>query len=360
MKKNIFLSTIYFLVPLIIISNGQAQTGSETHWTLNVQSANGEALEIVTPKAGLKVREEASPNALMRVFNNNSNRNNNSSAFGDSITAREQPPYVSNTFGDFIRNARDSVAYGVSHTVRHLPLEAASFYSAIGALAVYDCAIEVKSNPMACSEFGQTLQDPISHFSFFVFMSTNHSVSHFLNTGGRSFIPRAAIGYIGMAAGGFVSGIAAELLTDIDIQYIRKNFFKGNKTDIDRDRLEQAYKNAYDKFVLDPLGVSRHTPHLISLTLAAFLSSATQSILSFANNNILSRTENLTHRLYRAPIEVIKRNGIYEPKRAMTKRIFLPVLNLMVKTGKWLTFIHNPIIGFTFSSWAYRYLFCLE
>ena len=352
MKKNIFLSIICLIAPLTLKTNGQAQVDPPPPWVLNVQVANGEELKIVTPKSDQEARKDASPNAI--ILNHN---NDNSSAFRD-----------------FVRDVRDSAVYGVSHTVRHLPLEAASFYSAMGALAVYDCAIKVKSNPMACSEFGQTLEDPISHLSFFIFMSTNHSVSYFLNTGGRPFIPRAtrdyvdrvaggkvrwpfpfipraAIGYIGMAAGSFVSSIAAELLTDTDVQYIRKNFFKGNKTDIDKDRLALAYSNAYDKFVpTETELISRHAPHLISLTLAAFLSSATQSILSFANNNILSKTENLNDKLRRAPIKLIKRNGIYHPtKRTMTKRIFLPVLKLTVKTGKWLTLFSfsNPIIGFT-------------
>ena len=340
MQKNIFLSIIYLFVLLSLITNEQIQANSDaTHWTFNTRDANGEALEIVTPKADRKTLEDANPYALTRSFGNNSGRNNNGNGF--------------NKFKDFFRDAKDSAFYGVSHTTRHLPLEALGFYSAIGALALYECAIAVKSNPTACSEFGQMLEDPISHFSFFVFMSTNHSVSHFLNTGGRSFIPRSAIGYIGMAAGSFISSLTVEFLIDTDIQYIRRTLFKGNKTSIDRDRLSLAYKNAYDKFVLDPLGISRHTPHLISLPLAAFLSSVTHSFLSIigyqvGHNNLITRVDDFSQKLNTTPTKLIRVNGIYQSRKTIGKRILLPMLRLVVKTGNFFAFTSNPIVGFTF------------
>ena len=334
MQRNISLFIIYLLASLTLTTNGQAKIDS-THWTFNVQDADGKALEIVMPKSDLQTLEDASPNALMRAFNNSSGQNNNGNGYGYG-------------FRDFFRDAKDSTIYGVGHTIRHLPLEAVGFYSALAALAVYDCAIEVKSNPMACSEFGEMLKDPISHFSFFVFMSTNHSVSHLLNTAGPSSIPRALIPYIGMAAGSFVSGLAVEFLMDTDIQYMRKTFFKSNKTDIDKNRLSQAWQNAYNKFLhpLDPLGISRHLPHLISLPLAAVLSNLTQQNLY----NILSGMDRFTYRSLSK--ELVKINGVYQvaqttAKPTIARRIFIPALRVVARTGMLLAHAQNPIIGFT-------------
>ena len=210
MQKNIFLF-IFLLTPFILITNGQANIPNDNHWNINVAGPNGESLEIIIPKANPEDIEGASPN----------------------------------NFRNLAKQTLNSVSHGFNHTIHRFPMEAAGFYTALGAIAVYNCAIEVKNNPMACSEFGQELKNPISYFSFFLFMTTNHSVSHFLNTGGQSLIPRALIGYLGMAAGSFVSSLSHEFLVDPNIRYIVSHFFKSGKTSIEEERLSRAWQDGF-------------------------------------------------------------------------------------------------------------------
>ena len=280
---------------------------------------SSQALEIVIPRSDRKTLEDVSPEALLRYADHRSDSSNHS-GFGSHL--------------------KSSVAYGFKHTLHHLPAEASIYFAAVGALAVYDCAIEVKDHPMACPLFGKSLKDPLTHLSFFLFMGANHSTSHFLNTGGPSFIPRFAVNYIGMAAGSLVSGLAIDFLTDTDIRYIREYFFK-EKTPIEKELFAQAWQNAYEKFVLDPLHISYHTPHLVSLVLSSFLASFTyksiSSTLAVSEAMIKNISYRLVDRIESQPIEFVQSRGShvfrYSKTSYFTNRIILRSLKFVIRVS---------------------------
>lgn len=286
------------------------------------QDISSQALEIVILRADLRMLEDASPEALLRKHTDHRSHNtNNSGSFGSRFRA--------------------SAAYGFQHTLYHLPSESGLYFAAVAGSAVYDCKIKIKDHPMACPLFGQSLKDPLTHLSFFLFMGTNHSTSHFLNAGGPSFIPRSAITYIGMAAGSFVSGLSIDFLQDPNIKYIREHFFK-EKTPIEKEQFAQAFQNAYEKFVLDPLHISYHTPHLVSLVLSSFLASATHKFISstFAISGSLARNVSyrLADRIERQPITFVssRRNPQVLRQSArnyLARRIILPPLKFVVRVS---------------------------
>ena len=319
MKKSIFLSIIYLFVLLILVISGPVHAASNENsnenWTIPTKDANGEPVDVVTPKADRSALENVSPESLISL-----------------IRSLHYQNTYSNDLGGFARLSRDSVKHGFSHTVHHLPLEALSFYTALGAIAVYDCSIKMQSNPMACSEFGQSLKDPLSYISFSLFVLTNHSVSHFLNTWqpSSSYLPNFAINYLGMAAGSIVSSIAHEILIDSNVRYIASHFFKGDKTPIEQERLSQAWENAYRTFVTD----SKHASHTTSLILSAVFSSVTQKAFHSALN--LKKRSSL--RLGTKRLTIMKR------------RIVLPSLKFVVRsalpTAASVAASTNPLVGF--------------
>lgn len=100
---------------------------------------------------------------------------------------------------------------------KHFPVEASSFFVALGALTVYDLIFNYSSNPLVAEQFLQAQKDPVTHLSFLAFMVANGLAVEPLmelveKPWLRGYLPYMGMA-VGMAASHIVHGVAhSELL----------------------------------------------------------------------------------------------------------------------------------------------------
>ena len=240
----------------------------------------------------------------------------------ESVSYSSQEPQRSNSF-----------AYGFRHTLSHFPSSYLTFHIALGAMALWDCFIRMKDNPMACEEFEQSLTDPIAFSSFFLFMMSNHTTLHFLkkhlttpdpgiflnkqlpsHTGASSFIQTFLNAnkniirklflkpeYIGLAAGMVVSHIAVDILTDPNIKYLATNLFSFKKNAYEKDQWSQALDATEQRWFYEE-GMLRwraYTPDMIAVILSVVA----------ANGSTM-----LTQKGVSLMIQSLVRKGIIDPR----------------------------------------------
>ncbi len=201
-------------------------------------------------------------------------------------------------FGDSFNHVRDSVKHGFQHTISHFPSVYLQFHIALGAMAVWDCSIRMKDNPMACEEFEHSLTDPLSFLSFFLFMVSHHSTAHFLQqmdffqvANGvvhptrqgrlRQLFKQSVPGYAGLAAGMIVSHIAIDFLTDPNIQYLARHLFSLKRNNYEKDLFENAWNATGQRWFQEDgfLRWKGYAPDVISVLLAVTASSATTGFM---------------------------------------------------------------------------------
>ncbi len=173
----------------------------------------------------------------------------------------------------------------VVETAARLPVEAAVFYAAIGALSMYQCSIQIKDNPSACEDFATQLMDPLGYMSFFMFVLTSGSVDKVARLGGwlseKSTATRKILFQsLGMAAGLMASEISFEFMHDPNVQKIVKYNVSGrglSNTPIDKENYDKAFDSATEKW-LNPSSLGAYAPKISSLV-GSFIGLAGAKIL---------------------------------------------------------------------------------
>lgn len=271
--QKLFISNVFFITLHIgFVSQAKEGTLLKEGYSVSAElPETSEKVEITIPRSSEEQLRRYSPAQLQELIIN---------AYNNGDIPRDGGAK------NWVPHLGKSIRSGFGYTLRHIPTEALTFYTAVGALAAIECSLLItNASPSACSHFLHELKDPISYISFFLFMGGNHSTTHFLNPMFRMQnnvkpslfpIPRVAMGYIGMAAGALLSGIAVDLYSDPHLTYIRKNIFakKDNWTTVDQARWDTAWGQAYNTWVSLEKAAS-YVPHITSMLLSIGASSLT-------------------------------------------------------------------------------------
>lgn len=186
----------------------------------------------------------------------------------------------------------------IGNTTVQFPPEAFAFYMAIGLSTMLQLATDAQKDPSAIDHYIRSLKDPVSYASFFVFMYTHRKLAHLLmsresvrllqtngmrvsmlkkagvplNLGQHSTLAFAQgtqmmIGYLGLAAGSFVSEIFAELVTQAPVQQCAAGLIlmSRNKTkEEDRAKWRNICQEGFAHF-LNEEARTRHIGNIMSL-----------------------------------------------------------------------------------------------
>lgn len=94
---------------------------------------------------------------------------------------------------------------------KHFPFEAMSFFSAIGAINMYDLVFHYQDNPLVMSQFLSGQTDPVTHVGFLAFMAMNGLTAEPLQEVIRSRRLNYFIPYFGMSMGMMASNIVHDV-----------------------------------------------------------------------------------------------------------------------------------------------------
>src|SRR5690606_31030909 len=94
---------------------------------------------------------------------------------------------------------------------RNFPFEAASFFTAVGALQMYDLLFHADKNPMVISQFLEAQKDPLTYVSFASFVAANGLTTDPLMEVIESRRLRYFLPYFGMSMGLMASNITHDL-----------------------------------------------------------------------------------------------------------------------------------------------------
>lgn len=95
--------------------------------------------------------------------------------------------------------------------VRHFPFEATAFFTAIGAINMYDLVFHYQHNPVIMKQFGESQLDPVTHVSFMAFMAANGMTSEPLQEVIRNPRLHYFLPYFGMSMGMMASNIVHDI-----------------------------------------------------------------------------------------------------------------------------------------------------
>lgn len=108
---------------------------------------------------------------------------------------------------------------GVKFPGQTYGIEAANFYVGLGANNVLNLIKDYSKDPMALERFAKSLEDPVTHISFFFFMAGNRYAASIFNdmlrNAKRSALTKtlgASAGFLSMAVGAIASDISSDLL----------------------------------------------------------------------------------------------------------------------------------------------------
>lgn len=137
--------------------------------------------------------------------------------FVNRSTAQQLEPFRPSKFREWASKVRTNSGRTALSKTKHFPMEATSFFVAIGALTVYDLIFNYSANPLVAEQFLESQKDPVTHISFLAFMQANGLAVEPLmemveKPWLRKYIPYMGMA-IGMAASQMVHGVAhSELL----------------------------------------------------------------------------------------------------------------------------------------------------
>jgi hypothetical protein len=95
--------------------------------------------------------------------------------------------------------------------VRHFPYEATAFFTAIGAINMYDLVFHHQNNPVIMKQFAESQLDPVTHVSFMAFMAANGMTAEPLQEVIRNPRLHYFIPYFGMSMGMMASNVVHDV-----------------------------------------------------------------------------------------------------------------------------------------------------
>lgn len=132
-------------------------------------------------------------------------------------TPQQLEPFRPSKIRQWSESLKNNSGKIVLSRAKHFPVEASSFFVALGALTVYDLIFNYSSNPLVAEQFLQAQKDPVTHLSFLAFMAANGLAVEPLmelveKPWLRGYLPYMGMA-VGMAASHIVHGVAhSELL----------------------------------------------------------------------------------------------------------------------------------------------------
>lgn len=148
--------------------------------------------------------------------------------FVNRSTTQQLEPFRPSKFREWGNKLKTNSGAIALAKAKHFPIEATSFFVAIGALTVYDLIFNYASNPLVAQQFLESQKDPITHISFLAFMQANGLAVEPLmemveKPWLRKYIPYMGMA-VGMAASQLVHGVGhSELLKSCASSLLSKN-----------------------------------------------------------------------------------------------------------------------------------------
>lgn len=155
--------------------------------------------------------------------------------FANRSTAQELAQFKPSKVREWASKVKTNAGKIALAKVKHFPMEATSFFVAIGALTVYDLIFNYHANPLAAEQFLESQKDPVSHVAFLAFMQANGLAIEPLmemveKPWLRKYLPYLGMS-IGMAASQMVHGVGhSELLKACVLSNSQPNKAESNKT----------------------------------------------------------------------------------------------------------------------------------
>jgi hypothetical protein len=150
--------------------------------------------------------------------------------------------------------------------------ETAAFFVAIGAVQFQNLIIEFSDNPSGLAAHLNSVKDPIAHISFYMFLLSQGHTAHYLEAMMKERkdvtmqVAKRFLGYGGMAAGSFVSGLTTEVLTGI--KNCAKTLFP-NPKDSEQVQADLKVCEAANKSMAASRGIQKLTTQVVSLLATA-------------------------------------------------------------------------------------------
>ncbi len=155
------------------------------------------------------------------------------------------------------------------HTAYDFPKESAVFFAGVGGVLLMEMMTQYEKNPMALAQQMESLENPVGHFSFFMFMYANRI--------SMSFWPKliknpALWSYLGMTVGMLASDITSELLEPM--RPCAQDLLK--KSSEKKRIMPQSCSKAYKDLVLTDKLLDM-APSLTSMLISSWLAGTIQS-----------------------------------------------------------------------------------
>jgi len=161
-------------------------------------------------------------------------------------------------------------------------IEAANFYVGLGANNVLNLIKDYSKDPMALERFAKSLEDPVTHISFFFFMAGNRYAASIFNDMLRkakgSVLTKtlgASAGFLSMAVGAITSDISSDLLA-ITKPCADAYFYQNKEENNTTEKRWDKCKGAWDMVVSSDTA-ARYLTSVGSILGAAAMSSVIQA-----------------------------------------------------------------------------------
>lgn len=113
--------------------------------------------------------------------------------------------------------------------IRQFPFEAMAFYSAIGAMNVYDLIFHYADNPAIIEQFYESQKDPMGHVSFYAFMAANGITAEPLQEVIRNRKLHHFLPYFGMSTGMMASNVVSDLWNSQSLRTCAKSWLEKSR-----------------------------------------------------------------------------------------------------------------------------------
>lgn len=188
--------------------------------------------------------------------------------------------------------AQNATRPGMKHilgsTIMRFPMEAFSFFLAIGAVTSAQLIFDYSNNPVAMEQHLEAQKDPIGHIGFLAFMIANGVVSEPLMAAMESKRLRHFVPYMGMSVGMIASNIVHEVGHFPYLLQCAKESMGFKPAGQEPDACEKAYQAWIEYDMTDTL--HEWAPGLISMLTSVIVSGAITAGLQWTTSQILRVT----------------------------------------------------------------------
>ncbi|GIL18197.1 MAG: hypothetical protein BroJett040_19480 [Oligoflexia bacterium] len=194
----------------------------------------------------------------------------------EKAALQEFQPSKIRQWANFIKQNKTKIAIT---QMKHFPIEAFSFFVALGALAAKDVIFNYSDNPAVVDQFLVSQKDPIGQVAFAAFMMANGYTAQPLMAVVESPRLRGFIPYLGMSVGMFASNIVHEIA---HIASMKKCASDLQSTDKNAEKKsDQTCDEAFSVFSKEYFSEKGHefAPSLVSMLLSTYAAGKTDQLI---------------------------------------------------------------------------------